>query len=96
MSTGKKVEDDGKDHTKPGVNIFYMNYIIPGSEEQELIYPSKFKDIFYKDTNGLDHDMTENMLLGIDYERRDKPNFDGRTEADEAAGVMNFWNIWFI
>ena len=39
MSTGKKVEDDGKDHTKPGVNIFYMNYIIPGSEEQELIYP---------------------------------------------------------
>ena len=39
MSTGKKVEDDGKDHTKPGVNIFYMNHIVPGSEEQELIYP---------------------------------------------------------
>lgn len=34
--------------------------------------------------------MTENMLLGIDYEIRDKPNFSGRTKADEAAGVMNF------
>jgi len=34
--------------------------------------------------------MTENLLLGIDYERRDKPNFSGRTEADEMAGVMNF------
>jgi len=33
MSTGKKVQDDGKDHTKPGVNIFYMNYINVGSEE---------------------------------------------------------------
>ena len=53
------------------------------------------QDIKYTDVNEVDRDMTENMLLGIDFEKRTKPNFSGLTKEEEEAmavsGIVKFW-----
>ena len=72
-----------------------MNFIPEGSPESEIIYPADMQDIKYIDVNEVDHDMTENMLLKIDYELRHKPNFSGMTKEEEEAfavsGMVKFW-----
>ena len=97
MSTGKRLMDDGKD-IKMGTNIFGMNFVPPDSAEHKMIYPPDRQDVKYIDVNEVDRDSTESMLLGIDYELRNKPNFSGITKEQEEemakSGMVNFWENW--
>lgn len=90
MSTGKRQMDDGKPLISGSVDHFKMNFIDPSSTEYGMIYPPTMADIKYTDVNEVDIDSTENMLLGMDYQKRTKPNFSGLTEEQEAAGMVNF------
>ena len=90
MSTGKRTMDDGKPLAQGATNIFAMNFIDPSSKEYEQIYPANMSDIKYTDVNEVDIDSTENMLLGMDYQQRPKPNFGGLTQEQQAAGMVEF------
>lgn len=85
--------DDGAAMTM-GTNLFSMNFIPQDSEIAMIINPPDKQDVRYTDVNEVDVDGTESMLLGMDYERRPRPNFSGMTKEEEEAmaisGIVKF------